>query len=78
VIFNVNFKTLSSLIKSAFVDYELYRYQNARYNDKNHLSCLTLFTYWGMGILIFIGIRWVGVPPPCLPREDNIVSKLVF
>jgi len=33
VIFNVNFKTLSSLIKSAFVGYELYRYQNARYND---------------------------------------------
>ena len=34
MIFNVNFKTLSSLIKSAFVGYELYRYQNARYNDK--------------------------------------------
>ena len=33
--------------------------------------------YWGMGIVTFIGIRWVGVPPPCLPREVNI-SKLVF
>ena len=43
-----------------------------------HLSFLTVFPYWGMGIVIFIGIRWVGVPPPCLPREEIIVSKLLF
>ena len=34
MIFNVNFKTLSSLIKSYLLVYELYRFQNARHNDK--------------------------------------------
>jgi len=37
VIFNVNFNTLSSLIKGHLLVYELYRYQNARYNDKNYV-----------------------------------------
>ena len=38
VIFNVNFKTLSSLIKSAFVDVfmNFIDMKNARYNDKKH------------------------------------------
>ena len=34
MIFNINFKILSTLTKRAFVGCELYRYQNARYNDK--------------------------------------------
>ena len=33
VIFNVNFITFPSLIKSVFAGYELHRYKNARYND---------------------------------------------
>jgi len=33
MIFNVNFRTSSILIKSAIFVCELYRYQNARYND---------------------------------------------
>ena len=52
VIFNVIFKTLSRLIKSAFVSYELCRYQNAWFNDRkkvgatiiilNDFNCLTI------------------------------------
>ena len=44
VIFNINFKTLSSSIKSALLAYELYRYQNARFNDKKkHFVCILCF-----------------------------------
>ena len=37
MIFNVYFNTLSSIVKVHSLVYELNRYQNARYNDKNYV-----------------------------------------
>ena len=50
MIFNVNFKTLSSLIRIHLLVNELYKYQNAQNNDKN----MREMNYWFLLLLVLV------------------------